>query len=113
MFPLSPVIALGTRQYIEHKQAAEALDRLKEHSEKLWENAKVNSTSEELTKRSRDLQDEIYDRRCKNPLIFDWIHNRLRRKHEEQMNIGAEALIEEAKAVGYSDSTNTNSDDQL
>ena len=112
LFPLAPVITLGTRQYIEHKQAAEALDRLKEHSEKLWEKAKAKFTSEELTKGSRDLQDEIYDRRCKNPLIFDWIHNRLRRKHEEQMNVGAKELIEEAKAAGFTDITNTNSDDQ-
>lgn len=56
---------------------------------------------DELTIESRELQDEIYDCRCKNPLIFDWIYDRLKRDHEVQMNIGAEALVAEAKAAGF------------
>jgi predicted pore-forming effector associated with SMODS systems len=100
--PLMPAFALGTRQYTDHQQSATALDRLKEHAEKIWKNAKEKkSLPEELTKESRDLQDEIYDCRRKNPLIFDWIYTRLKRDHEIQMNVGAETLIEEAKAAGF------------
>jgi hypothetical protein len=70
--PLMPAFVLGTRQYTDHQQSAFALDRLKEHAEKIWKNAKEKKASpDELTKESRDLQDEIYDCRRKNPLIFD------------------------------------------
>lgn len=54
------------------------------------------ATPEELSRESRDLQDEIYDRRCRGPLIFNWIYNCLKKGHEEQVNKGAEALVEEA-----------------
>jgi hypothetical protein len=95
--PLMPAFTLGMRQYNEHNEAAAALDRLKEHAEDLWNKAISGEvTSEELARGSRNLQDEIYDHRRRSSLIFDWIYRRLRRAHEEQMNKGAEVLIDEA-----------------
>lgn len=95
--PLMPAFVLGLREYTEHKESASKLDRLIEHAEKLWNMAIIEkATPDELTEESRDLQDEIYDHRRRSPLIFDWIYRRLRQTHEDQMNKGAEALIEEA-----------------
>jgi hypothetical protein len=100
--PLMLAFALGIRQYTDHQQSAFALDWLKGHAEKIWRNAiEKKSLPDELTKESRDLQDEIYDCRRKNRLIFDWIYNRLKRDHEFQMNVSAEALVADAKAAGF------------
>lgn len=95
--PLLPVFTFGIRQFNEHRESANTLDRLKGHSEKLWDKAVSGKfTPEELAIASRELQDEIYDHRKRSPLVFDWIYRRLRNTHEEQMNKGAEALVEEA-----------------
>lgn len=95
--PLLPAFVLGVRQFNEHYEAAGARDRLKEHSEKLWNKAiTVKATSKEIIKDCRDLQDEIYDHRRRSPVIFDWIYQRLKNPYEELMNKGAEELVEEA-----------------
>lgn len=95
--PLLPAVVLGIRQYKEHTEAAARLDRLRERSRELWnQTIRGKLTPQELTEESYKLQNEIYDNRRKNPLIFDWIYRRLRRKQEEQMNRGAEELVEEA-----------------
>ncbi|MBC8461192.1 MAG: hypothetical protein H8D67_24675, partial [Deltaproteobacteria bacterium] len=88
---------LGIRQYKEHDITADNLDNLKENTEYLWEQA-INKkiTPEKLTIKSRALQDEIYNHRCTNPLIFDWIYRRLRNANEEQMNKAADVLVNEA-----------------
>lgn len=95
--PLIPAVVLGIRQHIEHTEAASRLDKLKERSEGLWNQAiKRRLTPQEVTEESYKLQNEIYDNRRRNPLIFNWIYRRLRKQQEEQMNRGAEELIEEA-----------------
>ncbi|KHD09056.1 hypothetical protein PN36_14585 [Candidatus Thiomargarita nelsonii] len=95
--PLMPIILLGTQHYIENTQSATLLDDLKESTEKLWEQAISGKiTLKILETESRELQDEIYHHRCKSPLIFDWIYRIFRNPHEEQMNKGADSLIEEA-----------------
>ncbi len=100
--PLMPALVWSARQRKEHREIAAAIDRLKEHADKLWAKAlSGKASSEELTIESRNLQDEIYDRRRRSPLIFDWIYKRLRRSHEEQMNQSAELMIEDAtKSLG-------------
>jgi hypothetical protein len=95
--PLIPAVVLGIRQYIEHTEAAARLDSLKESCEGLWSHAiRGRFTPQEVTEESYKLQNEIYDNRKRNPLIFNWIYRRLRKQQEEQMNRGAEELIEEA-----------------
>jgi len=95
--PLIPAVVLGIRQYIEHTEAAARLDRLKERSLELWNEAiKGRLNPQEVTEESYKLQNEIYDNRRRNPLIFNWIYSHLRRQQEEQMNRGAEELVEEA-----------------
>lgn len=95
--PLMPAFTLGLRDFKEHKEAAAKLDRLKEHVERLWDKAvKGRAAPDELAEGSRELQDEIYDNRRRSPLIFDWLYKRLRRDDEEQMNVGAGVLVDEA-----------------
>jgi hypothetical protein len=95
--PLAPAILLGVRQFTEQLDAASRLDRLKEHSERLWSDALSGESSGLITMRSRGLQDEILDNRRKGPLVFDWVYKRLQRNYELQMNHGVTELVAEAK----------------
>jgi hypothetical protein len=95
--PLLPVFVLGLRQSIEQKEAADRLDALRRHAERIWGELLSGASAERMTALSRELQDDIFDHRRRNPLIFDWIYNLLRNHQEEQMNRAASELIEEAK----------------
>lgn len=96
--PLLPVFMLGLRQSIEQNEAADRLDALRRHAEKMWSEILAGASDDKITQESRELQDEIYDHRRRNPLIFDWIYGVLRNRQEEQMNRAAADLIEEAQA---------------
>jgi SMODS-associating 4TM effector domain len=63
----------------------------------MWAEILTGASDENVTRESRELQDEIFDHRRRNPLIFDWIYNLLRDGQEEQMNRAAAGLIEEAQ----------------
>lgn len=95
--PLSPALLLGYRQFTEQMEAATRLDKLKEHAERIWNQALNGKNEGEMSKASRSLQDEILENRRKSPLIFDALFKRLRRDYEIQMNHGAETYIAEAK----------------
>jgi uncharacterized membrane protein len=97
VLPLVPVFILGLRQSIEQKEAADRLDVLRRHTERIWRELLAGASAESVTQQSRELQDEIFDHRRRNPLIFDWIYRLLRDQQEELMNRAASDLIEEAR----------------
>ena len=97
--PLSPALLWGIREARRHKEAASALDLLKDFGEGLWKTVVQGAVAEpEASRSSRELQNAILSRRRENPFVFDWVYRRLRREYEEQMNIGAEAMVSQAKA---------------
>jgi hypothetical protein len=96
LVPLTPAFVFGLRQYTDHNDAASRLDRLRNSAEFLVQEViKGRFTQQDLERESYSLQAQIYDNRRRSPLIFDWLYSRLRRKDEEQMNRGAESLIQE------------------
>lgn len=95
--PLMPAITLITRQFNEHHEAADRLDKLKAYTDKLWQEAIAGLGDDILLMRSRTLQDEIFDGRKRNAPIFDWVFRRLRKDYESQMNHGSEELVVEAR----------------
>ena len=98
--PLTPAFVLGLRQYTEHNEAATSLDRLRENADTLVQRV-INKklTQQDIEIESYSLQAQIYDNRRRSPLIFDWIYSILRRKDEEQMNKGAESLVQELTQI--------------
>lgn len=94
--PLMSAINLVTRQFNEHSEAADRLDKLKIYSDKLWMDGLAGLDENIMLTRSRALQDEIFDGRKRNPPIFDWIFRRLRNNYENQMNHCSEELIKVA-----------------
>lgn len=95
--PLSPAILWAVREYRQQNEAIEQLERLKEFILTLFEQA-INQTisSDKLEREIREVQDGIYENRCNNPMIFNWIYKLLRNSQEEAMNKGAEELVQEA-----------------
>lgn len=97
VLPLVPVFILGLRQFSEQKEAADRMDVLRHHAERIWRELLAGAPAESITQQSRELQDEIFDHRRRNPLIFDWVYRLLRDHQEELMNRAASDLIEEAR----------------
>ncbi len=94
--PLIPAFICGLRQYVDHNEAAVRLNRLRERAEILvHEVVSGKHTVQDLEKESYSLQAQIFDHRRRSPLILDWLYARLKNQDEEQMNKGAESLVEE------------------
>ena len=93
--PLASTYIFGYRQMKEHGDAADRLDRLKEHAEKIWADAMEGKDTATLKLNSRALQDQIFDHRKKNPPIFDFLFRWFRDGNEVLMNKGADVLVNE------------------
>jgi hypothetical protein len=93
--PLAATYVFGYRQMMEHGDAADRLDKLKELSEKIWSDAIAGKDAVTLKLKCRTLQDQIFDHRKKNPPIFDFVFWWFRDGNEDLMNKGAEALVRE------------------
>jgi len=94
--PLLPAILWAAREYKRQKDTALRSDRLKAYGESLWAQIVKNEVPElDVSKRSRELQDAILIRRQESAPVFDWIYKLLRSKQEEQMNIGAQKMVDE------------------
>lgn len=98
--PMTPVLIWALRECDRQAATCELLDRLNDEVKKLWEHSRSGATEQEISKRSRELQDAIFNHRASSPLIFDWVYNLLRRNMEERMNAGAEYWVNEMRVAG-------------
>lgn len=94
--PLAPTFTVGFRHFTEQRDAADRLEKLKAHADKLWNTAIGGASAATMMSDARALQDEIFEGRKRNPPIFDILFRWLRDNQEAQMNRGAEELIAEA-----------------
>jgi hypothetical protein len=98
--PMTPVMIWALRECNRQAATIEVLDRLNDEVKKLLDRARSGATEREISMRSRELQDAIFNHRSSSPLIFDWVYNFLRSRIEEQMNAGADQLVNELRAAG-------------
>jgi hypothetical protein len=94
---LIPLFQFCNKEFVEHREAALRLNELVKYSEEIW-NYALNNLDEyhKIKLNSRRLQDEIYEHRCKSPLILDRFYGLFRDQNEVLMNRTSEILIEEA-----------------
>ncbi len=98
--PLVPALVLGITQYRDHMEAANRLDRIKDTVNDIWRRALgQRETDDTLYHYAIELQDSIFKNRSSSPLIFNWFYRHLRDDNQDSMNVGAEALVKEAKAA--------------
>ena len=96
---VSPFFCLLTftiKQYKENRKSINNSNKLKTHCDTIW-NDILNKTKKEneLKDLSRKLQDEIFQSRSTNPLIFDWYYNRYRKNQESYTIYTLDAMIYE------------------
>jgi hypothetical protein len=94
--PVLPLVSFVLREYRKQEDTIESLTTLKGEIEKVWDKALAGASADDLTLSARALQDAIYRHRASNPLVFDWLYNRLRKKFEAQAKHAAERLVAEA-----------------
>ena len=95
--PIAPALVWAFREARRQKDASESLARARGHVESVWKKALANrSDTRELEASSRQVQEILFDNRCKNPLIFDWIYKRLKPRRERAMAVNAGAMVAEA-----------------
>lgn len=97
LLPMSSTLKLAHQQWTENRDAADRLDRLREHAERVWRHAINNPDDPNLEIDARSLQGEIFDGRKRNPPVFDFVFKWLRNGHEAQMNFGTEHFVDEAE----------------
>ncbi|EON11733.1 S-4TM family putative pore-forming effector [Pandoraea sp. SD6-2] len=95
--PVLPFAAFVLREHRKQGDTVETLTTLKGEVDKLWDRALNGASSDELTAGSRALQDAIYRHRASNPLVFDWLYNRLRARNEDVAQHATETLVAEAQ----------------
>lgn len=94
--PLFPALMWAGREYKRQTEGAADLDRLRNATEHLWSHMLKSVLSEaDIESSARPFQDAILVGRRERTTVFDWIYHRLRKKQEEQMNVGAEEMIRE------------------
>lgn len=93
--PLASTYVFGYRQMMEHSDAAERLDRMKEFAEKIWSDSLRGESVPSLKQKCRALQDQIFDHRRRNPPIYNFLFWWFRDGNELLMNKGAETLVAE------------------
>lgn len=97
ILPLAPALLIALRQFTEQREAADRLDKLKDHCSTIWKEALSGKSKSALTEVSRNLQDEILENRRKAPPVLDIIFKRLRNDYEASMNHAADHYVSEAK----------------
>lgn len=99
LVPMVPIFNLAIPQSIENFQAATRLDASKFKLDSIIEKLKKGIyNKEEIEKDSYQLQRDIYENRCNNPLIFEWIYLKLRNKFQTTMNEADKELISQIKS---------------
>ncbi len=97
VIPLLPAIVWVFREVRNQTEAAKQKDNLRQYADDLWKDAmRGRSSVTEIERKSRELQDRIYQNRGNNPLVLDMFYKRLLPKNEAHMNRSAEELIAEA-----------------
>ncbi len=94
---MTPGLIWALREYNRQADTVALLEKLEGEIRKLWDRSRAGAPEHEISMRSRELQDAIYNHRVSSPLIFDWIYNFLRRQLEAQMNAGAEHWVRELR----------------
>lgn len=97
--PYTPLLTWAVRDYRRQVDTIQALSNLNAEFLKLWTKALDGASEADMEERSRELQDAIYQRRVSNPLVFDWVYNRLRSKNEDTAHHAASAYVAQAMAA--------------
>jgi hypothetical protein len=97
--PLMPFMTTGPKLVLDNRDAISRLESMKSVLDGAWNQIVQGSITEhELTVLSNDIQGGIFNNRKQNPLIFDWLAEKLRPANEETTRTTVEQYVAEFKA---------------
>jgi hypothetical protein len=97
--PLAPAVLWIIREMLAQRDAIKADERGLAYVAALWKRALTQGISDaDLSSETLIVQDALFDARSRSPMVFNWVYNLLRRRHQEQMEHKAAALVDEATA---------------
>lgn len=95
---LLPLFRFSVKQYIDNKETNEKYNKVLSIFQKTWEKILNSQIDEqELTIISRQIQNEIYDSRTKNPLIPDFFYWLYKKAQQKRSRVSVQRLIDEVK----------------
>ncbi|MFL0198788.1 S-4TM family putative pore-forming effector [Clostridium sp. WILCCON 0269] len=94
--PFLPVLTFTVVQCRENTRSIKCTKRLKIKADEYWGKVISNPTNFVLLNDlARKLQNEVFDCRKNNPLIFDWYYNKYRREQQRDTNYKAQTMIDQ------------------
>lgn len=93
IFPFFPAFTLFIRQIQENTIAIKGLEEAKNKADELWSKI-LTSNSNNLENLSRELQDEIFQNRKSNPLIFDWYYRQYKNCQQNNTDYSGGKMVE-------------------
>lgn len=95
--PVSPIFYFCIKHRQEHIEAADRLDKLKDTAQKLWGDVLAGRESaDEIGRRSRHLQDEIYDSRRRSVAVLDSVYHWFRSQQQQRLDAIVKQQVAEA-----------------
>ncbi|MFC7287434.1 hypothetical protein DBR37_09040 [Herminiimonas sp. KBW02] len=91
-----PFVSVASKVIQENLEAITRLASMREAINDVWQRILTNvATNEELIGFANTIQAGIYNNRRNNPLVFDWIHRRSKRKHEDTTSATTASYVAE------------------
>ena len=92
--PILPFLTMAIKLIQDNNDAINRLQSMKDAIESMWDRVIAKTVSDaELKEFSQSVQAGIFMNRKSNPLIFDWVHNRIRPKHEKTLSRTTAAYV--------------------
>ncbi len=94
--PIAPAVLWAFREYRRQKDASDSLVKSQTFVNGVWKRmAREELSEQELSATARQIQDVLFENRSKSPMVFNWIYEKLRDQHEEEMRDAAVQFISE------------------
>lgn len=95
---MAPVFRWLWREARQQTDAATAGDKVAERAQKLWQRVTVGACPSDVSAELRELQNDIYDQRRRDPQVFRWVYELYRDDDEETMQAVADRMVKEYAA---------------
>lgn len=91
---ISPAVFWAIREHFRQSDSAATNETLKGEAEKFLESVQASGCDDaECERRSRELQDALFQRRVANPVVLPLVYRLMRGELEKQAQAGADALL--------------------
>lgn len=91
-----PLLRWTIKEVTQQNEAGTASQRVVERADRLWRAVLVGgATSQELEQSIRELQNDIFDQRRRDPMVWAWVYERWRDADETTMHAAAGAMAVE------------------